>query len=717
MSAGSWLLAPARRRLVPLGAGSLGALYLLLASALAASGPIVDADEPALGGAAGVVAELVRVRYADEVARIYVTLSCAALLVGALLGTVAGLLVTLRDRVQGRPPGSRLRLAATLILLVLAAHALCLARSVATHPFAYAGALYGNGSRGGLRRWAEIAVADHFSPGAIVAIGVAAVLLFVLGAPSRWRRSVTQLLVWRRRVLGVLGALAFAAAAWAAWHRAPRVALARSGHPNVLLLAADGVRADRLGPDVTPNLARLAARGTRFDHAYTALARTFPSWTSLLTGRYPHHHGIRSTFESWDTRSKSFDALPERFAAAGYRTAVVSDFAGDIFGRIPLGFQEVRVPREDFRQLMQVRAFAHDFLLLPFLDTELGRAAFPGIGAADSLTDPHRVASDAIDELRSFGDRPFFLTVFFSTTHFPYAAPYPYDRRFTSPAYRGRFKYGRSATLAPGAAEEGVEDIRQVRALYDGAVASVDDAAGLILDELARAHTLEDTIIVVTSDHGESLFEPRRGVGHGEHLFGDEQTHIPLAIVDPRRPAPRAEPSVVSSVDLAPTLYELAGVAPPPDLDGRSLAPGMRGEPMPSVPVFSENELWFSDTAQVPSSQRIPTPTAPFSLILDEAHGDEIQVRPEVIDLTLVSRHRMIRDDRWKLVYMPTRAGVSYALFDTRGDPDESANVAAAQPAEVERLMKPLWDWMLEDPKMTKMRGYLVPRPTVMGAP
>ncbi len=696
------------RRLIPLGAGSLGVLYLGLVTVASGAGPIVSADEPGLGRAAGAVAELTRARYADEVARITVTLACATLLVGAMLGTVAGLLVTLRDRIGARPPTSGLRLAATLLAVVAGEHAAWLARSVAMHPYAYTHAL---NDRGGWRRSLEGFIAGRLSPDGVVALATLALVLFVMGPPWAWKRVVIRLVTgWRPTLAVVLGVLA-GSATWALAHLPPAATgLREPRRPNLLILASDGVRADRLSPALTPNLSRLASRGVRFERAYTVMPRTLPSWTSILTGRAPHHHGVRSTFDSWDTLAKSFDAVPDRFAAAGYRTAVVSDFAGDMFGRVPLGFQDVHVPRHGFREILQQKAFQTDFMLLPFLDTPLGRRAFPAMEYADSMTDPQRVAREAVDELRSFGDRPFFLTVFFSTTHFPYAAPYPYYRRFTPPGYRGYYKYGKEGTLDPGARVEDA-DIPQIRGSYDGAVASVDDAAGLVIAELERTHQIDNTIIVVTSDHGESLLEPGRNVGHGEHLFGDEQTHVPLVFVDPRA-APRVDETVVSTVDIAPTLYELAGLPPPVDLDGRSLAPALRGEALASVPAFAESELWFSMAAAVAPNLRLPTPPPLACLTLDEEHGDALILRPELVDLTLVSRHRMVRDERWKLVYIPTRAGVGYELFDTVADPGEHTNVIASEPAAFERMKAALWSWMLQDPHMTQARGYLVPKPS-----
>ena len=169
-------------------------------------------------------------------------------------------------------------------------------------------------------------------------------------------------------------------------------------------------------------------------------------------------------------------------------------------------------------------------------------------------------------------------------------------------------------------------------------------------------------------------------------------------------------------VDLAPTLYELTGVAPPSDLDGTSLAPALRGEPLASRFAFAETELWFTeDIPALPPELRLPYPGIMGLTELDARHNAEIVMRKDMQALTRMARHRMVRDERWKLVYVPTRKGVKYMLFDTASDPAEVkdvANDAAAAPQRA-RLEAELWAWMLRDPAMEKKNGFLVPR----GAP
>lgn len=224
------------------------------------------------------------------------------------------------------------------------------------------------------------------------------------------------------------------------------------------------------------------------------------------------------------------------------------------------------------------------------------------------------------------GGGAFFLDASLSTDS-PLASPY--YRRFTSPSYRGRFKY------AGGAAPLDDADHEQLRGLREGALASIDDAIARLRGELDPR-----TILCVVGDDGILVHDPRR--------------------------APRRSGQVVRDVDLAPTLLELAGLAAPPDGEGRSLVPALRGEPLAPVLAFTEG-------------------AGPLAL-----------------------RRRTVRDDRWTLTYEPTRTGVQYRLED-----DAGVDVAAEHPAELERLRAALWRWMLATPGAKERDGYVVVQPRV----
>jgi arylsulfatase A-like enzyme len=667
------------------------------------------ADERQLGAQARQIEALVHGRFHGEIDRVAAAIFAAAIVVGAGLGLAAAGLLALRRKLHGASPRRRARNPIAVLALVALLHGALELWGMSHDPQLYAAAWY---AQGGWRRTVQVLATDVLHPTGVAFVTLLACALFLAGPPSRWSRWPDGVARRARRLMGHARRIAAVAVAGTAALLLAvalgRLPLARAraaqddARPNVLVLAADSLRDDRLDPRTAPHLSALAEKGTRFDGAYVSLPRTFPSWVTLLTGRHPHHHGIRSMFPRWEERTRGFDALPERLARAGWVTGVVSDYAGDIFSRIDLGFRTVDVPEFDFRQLVRQRALERAVPLLPALHSRVGRAAFPVLREMNDAADPQMLASDAIRTMRALEARgPFCLVVFFSTAHFPYAAPSPYYRLFADPGYRGRFKYSKPVGLGAEAPPD-AHDERQVRALYDGAVLAVDDAAQDILDALDRDGIAKRTIVVVTADHGETLYDHGHGIGHGDHLFGDEGTHVPLVVFDPRRGAARREAAIVRDVDLAPTLYALTGVAPQPALDGLPLKPAL---------AYAETDLWF--TEEIPGlapDLRMPYPGIARLTEVDTQHGDELVLQKAVHALTLVAKHRMVRDDRYKLVYVPTRSGVHWLLFDTLVDPGEERDVAASHPDVVARLQGELWAWMQRDPEMTERHGYLVPR-------
>ena len=172
---------------------------------------------------------------------------------------------------------------------------------------------------------------------------------------------------------------------------------------------------------------------------------------------------------------------------------------------------------------------------------------------------------------------------------------------------------GASSTISPSASIAAPRPRRtptifaRSTASTTGTVNAIDDAIGGVLKSLERQGLAENTILVVTADHGELLYDNGHGQGHGDHLFGDEVIHVPLVVYDPRVKQGRREPKIVRDVDLAPTLYELAGVDPPGDLDGRSLAPALKGAELPAKLAYAESELWFTeDIPSLPPELRMP---------------------------------------------------------------------------------------------------------------
>ena len=702
--------APRVLRALALNPVAVGAAWLLGAYGLVAMQPVVARDEPLLGRSAAEVANRISVHYAGDIRHVTMQLAVIALLYGMVLGGVAAALLALRGALRNeRARLTGLRAAGVGLAVVVALHTASATWAMASHPQFYAPVFW---HHGGVLARVQLFVTDTLHPVGVEVLSVLALVLWLLGRPSRWvgaARAVVRAARLRRGFL--IGGTAFATAAvLVAAAPRPTASLGTGARgPNVVILASDSLRADRLDATTMPRLDALAARGTRFERAYTSVPRTFGSWMTLLTGRYPHGHGVRSDLPRWELVKAPFDAFPRRLSSQGYATAVVSDYAGDIFSRIDVGFDATLSPHTGLVSMLRQRAILRALPLLPALQSHMGRRLLPDLDGISSAADPELLADDAIRSMRRMEAQPFLLVVFFSTTHFPYAAPAPYFARFADPSYRGTFLYEKTVSLGT-AQEPPPNDVRQTRALYDGAAFAVDAAAGRVLDAIDRDGLSERTIVVVTADHGENLFENGRGQGHGDHLFGDEATHVPLVIYDPRVAAPHAERAIVQTVDLAPTICDLVGAPPPAGADGRSLASAVRGEGLAPGLAYAETELWLLDDMSVLRGLRVPTPGVLDLLEVDTEHGDQIVTNAANEPISLFARHRMVRDDRWKLLYAPTVEGAHYELYDTLDDPEELVDVSARAPETVARLKESLWRWMLADPAMRREGGYLVPR-------
>jgi arylsulfatase A-like enzyme len=696
------------RRALGSGPGA-GAIALALFFGLDFIGATLDfmgfsADEKATS--------LILHRYGAQIVRDQLRILATYVVVGAALGGIGAIVGALWDRVGDRRPSARRR-AARGVIAALVGHAYLFARSVVHYPQLYSEAFY---DRGGARRAAMVWLTQHATAPMLDGT-IALVLVVLVGLPlstyvgrslvRRWIRVATTARAVRWATAGGL-ALAVCVVGIAA-HRRP------SGHagrqPNVLVLAVDSLRADRVfSTDARrfPALASLAERGVRFREAHVTVPRTFPSFVTLLTGRYPHHHGIRHMFPSAAQRAEIGPSLPSALHDAGYRTAVISDYAGEIFSRTPLGFDHVDVPYFDMKTIVALRGLQVHPNVLPYATSTLGRHLFPAVTAMPELSDPSLLADRAIAELGRAGDRPLFLTVFFSAAHFPYASPDPYYRRYGSPDYAGPYRY-QKPPLAPAPATDA--DRAQIRALYDGAVAATDAAIARIVAHLKHDGLADDTIIVLLADHGENLYDlPERGMGHGDHLRGSAADHVPWVWIDPRDHLPPHDVTgLVRDVDFAPTLAHLVGIAPPPS-DGVDLAPLLRSErPTLGLEAYQETELWFvANGPGFSPEERLPYPT--ITGVTDLAADDDVYLRPEWQDTVIVGKHRAIRTDRWKLLYRPTRAGVLWSLYDLARDPDERTDVIEAHADVAATLRHKLQHWMLGDARMTLRGDFLVPR-------
>jgi arylsulfatase A-like enzyme len=485
--------------------------------------------------------------------------------------------------------------------------------------------------------------------------------------------------------------------------------------PNVLLIGIDSLRVDRLArEDVTPSLAALAndARTVAFRDHWVGVPRTFPSWIEILTGRPAPRTGVRHMFPGYGARSEEFAGLGTVLASAGYQNAVFSDFAGDIFPRFAAGMGEVRAPKLDLRTMIRLSVDQLFPAFLPFMTTGVTRRFFPALAESPAFADPGHLTSDVIEWIERRGDRPWFATVFYSTAHFPYAAPYPHYKSFADRRYGGEFRFQKNPDLSGTAAAEA--DVAQVRALYDGAVQSVDEEVGRLLAAIRTQGLDERTIVVVTADHGEDLFEAGVGQGHGEHLRGENVLRVPFLLRLPTRPAVRSVDFTTRSIDVASTVAAATGISTTVG-DGVDLLPwtAKGAPPRPRLAAYAETGIWFSRSGSgFFQSNRLDYPGIAGLLAFDQGFDGEIVLDGRYESMIVTAKHRMLLSEGRKVIYMPTPQGVRWELYDQRSDPANRVDLAASQPEEIKRLGEELLATIarLEAPSRRVLDGYVVPQ-------
>jgi len=321
--------------------------------------------------------------------------------------------------------------------------------------------------------------------------------------------------------------------------------------PDVLLVTLDTTRADRLGPyghtgARTPALDGLARDAFLYERAYAPSSWTLPSHASLFTGLLPMQHGAQTAPEGdaqtlgYTVRplAERFATLAERLAAAGYQTAAV--VAGPALRR----------------ELGVAQGFAH-------YDDDLSGPARAVHGRR-----AEEVADAAIARLASFDAGPWFLFVNFFDPHAPYRPPPPFDAGVPD-ADTGRLTAALVERLAADAGDPAAprpswqeRALAAMRAGYDAEIAYMDHHLGRLLDAALAGPRGDATLVVVTSDHGESFGE-HDYVSHGAHLYEDN-VRVPLIVRPPGGgPGERVARPVPNRAVFAEILAA-AGLAPPP---------------------------------------------------------------------------------------------------------------------------------------------------------
>jgi len=232
-------------------------------------------------------------------------------------------------------------------------------------------------------------------------------------------------------------------------------------------------------------------------------------------------------------------------------------------------------------------------------------------------------------------------------------------------------------------------------------VKNFDDEVSRILDYLDASNLASNTIVVIFSDHGFEFFEHETW-GQGNSAIGDFSARVPIIVADPRIAQPEKVSDVVRTVDIAPTLLELAGLPVPPSMEGVSVAKLLRGEPLGTeLPAFYETGVWLTDLPGTPANH-LRYPHLPELLEIPDKQNGMISLKPKYLDIVIAAKDRMVRQGKWKLTYQPLTDGVIYRLFDIEADRECQRNVIDDQPRIAADLRLLLEQWIADDPRTSR---------------
>ena len=429
--------------------------------------------------------------------------------------------------------------------------------------------------------------------------------------------------------------------------------------PNLLLVSLDTLRADHLGSygyerSTSPRLDALAADGVVFlDHASVA-PYTLPTHATLLSGRLPLHHGVvDSGADRLDASAQPY--LPALLADAGYTTAAFTGggFLSAAFG-FAAGFDRFSIIDPVAWRGSELAAARYARNRPPHLDELERRADLDAVGDwIEAQTDQPWFAFVHTYAVHDYAPPPEDLAVFDRHPELVWGRDPREVQRYLNP------------DVWPGL-EHAPEQVERLVDLYDATIRFTDRRLGELLDRLAASGRLDDTLLIVTSDHGEEFLE-HGGLRHSHTLY-QEMLHVPLIVRAPGGERGRRVRDPVGLADVLPTTLELLGLPSPEGLDGRSLAGFLRGgsgatsgagSPSPATPRPSPR----MGHVHTLNSQRASLQAGSLKLIRGEAAPDAL---------------------------VRFRAQAPWELYDLAADPGETINLAERRADDVTRLSKGL---------------------------
>jgi arylsulfatase A-like enzyme len=411
----------------------------------------------------------------------------------------------------------------------------------------------------------------HHAAALVLSVGLAVQTMRGVSAhAASFCSLIRRTLVW---MVGLVVALGFAVQGRQLLTQRQALAqlpAAPSSAPNVLFITLDTVRAANLSlygysRATTPQLERIAKTGVIFDRALSVSSWTLPSHASMFTGRYQHELSTNYT----TPLDATYPTLAEFFRTHGYATAgFVANYG---YCSYETGLARGFVHYEDYpRSVGQIassstliRTVANNFRLRRLIqnDEHLNRKSAAQLNHA------------FVSWLTGETDRPFFVFLNYFDAHEPYLPPPPFDKKFGAGRKLGKYSPVHRHNWEPSLAHQplSAEQVREEIDAYDGAIAYLDQQLGFLFDTLERKGLLKNTLVIITSDHGEEFGE--HGIfDHGYTLYLPG-LHVPLLISFPGRiPSESRVATPVSLRDLAATVVELTNMGDGTAFPGNSLS-------------------------------------------------------------------------------------------------------------------------------------------------
>ena len=423
---------------------------------------------------------------------------------------------------------------------------------------------------------------------------------------------------------------------------------------NVILLVIDALRLDHLSingynRETSPNIDELISKGTYFSNAYTVLPNTEPTFASILTGMYPHSHGVRMMFHN--KLKPHVSTLPEILKSHGYVTAYTKP------GKHPGDGTE--------------RGFDFCDPLASKIKNKLMRMQYKMLHPGNYIGMAEQQFNTAIRWIKKNSDKKFFLMLHTNDLHWPYPAPEPYQEMFDL-EYKGSHDF---ATLSEGKISRGElifghkklpeEEIKHAIAHYDGGLRYVDEQIGKLMKFLETNNLKEDTLVILMADHGENFREHGYYFQHGEHLY-NTAVKVPLAFINLEViPKNKKITSLVQNLDVMPTILEFLRIPLVDNIDGVSLMPLIEGK------KDKVREFAFAESVE-----------------------NYFKGNKRIFFEGVKGKWRTMIVGKWKIIYIPHPENDIFELYDLENDPDEKNNLVEQEKEIAEEMKKRILDYL-----------------------